>query len=66
MKGNTITEWCSDRDVVSEVELRGDGDAYLEPVCLHGVISKAVPEEANQIKRKENVKHVQVQWQMVK
>lgn len=35
--------------------MRGDGDAYLEPVCLHGVISKAVPEEANQIKRKENV-----------
>lgn len=22
-------------------------DAYLEPVCLHGVISKAVSEEAN-------------------
>lgn len=40
---------------MSEVEMRGDGDAYLEPVCLHGVISKAVPEEANQIKRKENV-----------
>ena len=25
---------------------------YLEPVCLHGVISKAVPEEANHIKNK--------------
>lgn len=29
-----------------------DGDAYLEPVCLHGVISKAVPEEANHIKNR--------------
>ena len=24
--------------------LRGDGDSYLAPVCLHGVISKAVVE----------------------
>lgn len=27
--------------------LKWGRDAYLEPVCLHGVISKAVTEEAN-------------------
>lgn len=33
-----------------------DGEAYLEPVCLHGVISKAVPEKANHIKTNEYVR----------
>ena len=43
------------------------GDSYLEPVCLHGVISKAVSRKANHSKKQMNVcarmADAHTQWQ---